>query len=238
MKVTEAGQRFQISDSTGIGLRVEQQWRRKSAVAPKEELIAMSGALEATGGWASFEPPLPFGFEWKTLRRALLGWRHGQGEEEGGGREARTQRSRPSAGATQRMEANIAPTSGCGARRRRKHGEKTFRDHEEKTFRDHAKEELIATSGAFEARDDGDFVHPHDRTASSGRRCGGPLCRRSRAGGEGESYGGGAALPDLRLDGHRVESRATMEEKVRGRAKRGAHRNVGRTRSNGRVGEF
>ena len=35
VKVTEAGQRFQISDSTGIGLRVEQQWRRKSAVGPK-----------------------------------------------------------------------------------------------------------------------------------------------------------------------------------------------------------
>ena len=98
VKVTEAGQRFQISDSTGIGLRVEQQWRRKSAVAPKEELIAMSGALEATGGWASFEPPLPFGFEWKTLRRALLGWRHGQGEKEGGGREARTPALAPISG--------------------------------------------------------------------------------------------------------------------------------------------
>ena len=60
----------------------------------------MSGALEATGGWASFEPPLPFGFEWKTLRRALLGWRHGQGEEEeGGGRDARSRRrTRPPAG--------------------------------------------------------------------------------------------------------------------------------------------
>ena len=64
----------------------------------KEELIAMSGALEATGGWASFEPPLPFGFEWKTLRRALLGWRHGQGEEEGGGREARTPALAPISG--------------------------------------------------------------------------------------------------------------------------------------------
>ena len=67
----------------------------------KEELIAMSGALEATGGWASFEPPLPFGFEWKTLRWALLGWRHGQGEEEeeGGGRDARCRRrTRPPAG--------------------------------------------------------------------------------------------------------------------------------------------
>ena len=155
MKVTEAGQRFQISDSTGIGLRVEQQWRRKSAVARKEELIAMSGALEATGGWASFEPPLPFGFEWKTLRRALLGWRHGQGEKEGGGREARTQRSRPSAGATQRMEANIAPTSGCGARRRRKLFQKgrrwktQARDHRSTTNEDQAQGVGLQRSGSI-----------------------------------------------------------------------------------------